>query len=259
LARSTNELLASITVPLRRQKAEDLKTHEEGVEKLTDEKEIEEAEKAFFEKNKKLDLTVWLKDFPRSAADFQELRRSGGQHQPEIEVAIHGAYLVEEEFKRDGDLDDDDNQDAFGKKDSTVDLNADDAERRRTEIEFTKEDRIKAFNDLLFINKYARNCPEDSKMRLLAVQKLKFAGPDPPLDPPEDEDKAEEEAAQQVDTKKGGKGAKEEVPVEVQKSEEQIAEEKMFIEFTAQFREMITQSENDIVEYKALIDPVYGV
>ena len=70
LARSTNELLAGITVPLRRQKAEELKAHEENVEKLTDEKEIAEAEKEFFEKNKKLDLTVWLKDFPRSSADF---------------------------------------------------------------------------------------------------------------------------------------------------------------------------------------------
>jgi len=40
LARSTNELLASVTVPLRRQKAEELKTFEESVEKMTDEKEI---------------------------------------------------------------------------------------------------------------------------------------------------------------------------------------------------------------------------
>jgi len=126
------------------------------------------------------------------------------------------------------------------------------------EIEFSKDDRVKAFNDLLFINKYARNCADDSKMRLLAVQKINFVGPDPPLDPPEDEDKPEEEVAP-VDTKKGGKGAKEEVPVEVQKSEEQIAEEKMFIEFTAEFREIITQSENDIVEYKALTDPVRGI
>ena len=66
------------------------------------------------------ELTVWLKDFPKSADDFKELRRSGAQHQPEIEVALQGLFMIEEDFKRD----DDDEEDTVGlpdRRDSTLD------------------------------------------------------------------------------------------------------------------------------------------
>ncbi len=52
---------------------------------------------------KKTDLTVWLKDFPKSAADFKEMRRSAAQHMPEIDLAIHASILIEESFKRNYD------------------------------------------------------------------------------------------------------------------------------------------------------------
>jgi len=39
---------------------------------------------------------VWLKDFPRTVDDFKELRRSAAQHQPEVESAIQGVFLIEE-------------------------------------------------------------------------------------------------------------------------------------------------------------------
>lgn len=55
---------------------------------------------------------------------------------------------------------------------------------------FKKEDRINAFKDLAFINKYARTCPASSQMRLMTAMKLPFYGQDPPLDLP---DKPEEE------------------------------------------------------------------
>lgn len=61
---------------------------------------IKEANK---ELNKKTDLTVWLKDFPRNAADFKELRRSAAQHTPEVDVALHASILIEEKFKRNYD------------------------------------------------------------------------------------------------------------------------------------------------------------
>ena len=45
LARTTNEILASITVPLRRQKAEDLEKFKETLEKIASEDEKEAARK----------------------------------------------------------------------------------------------------------------------------------------------------------------------------------------------------------------------
>lgn len=80
LARTTNEILASITVPLRRQKAEDLEKFKEALEKIADEGERESARKQQETIANQTELTVWLKDFPRSADDFKELRRSGAQH-----------------------------------------------------------------------------------------------------------------------------------------------------------------------------------
>jgi len=45
---------------------------------MANDEEKENAKRARFEKLKdELELTVWLKDFPRNALDFQELRRSG--------------------------------------------------------------------------------------------------------------------------------------------------------------------------------------
>lgn len=78
LARSTNELLASITLPLRRLKAEQERTFQESLDKLSSDEEREAARRARYDKQaNELELTVWLKDFPKNALDFQELRRSG--------------------------------------------------------------------------------------------------------------------------------------------------------------------------------------
>jgi uncharacterized protein HemY len=52
---------------------------------------------------KRNELTIWLKDFPKNAADFKELRRSAAQHMPEIDIAIHATILIEEKFKRNYD------------------------------------------------------------------------------------------------------------------------------------------------------------
>jgi hypothetical protein len=40
-----------------------------------------------------------------TADDFVELRRSGAQHQPELEVSIQGLFMIEETFKHDLDED----------------------------------------------------------------------------------------------------------------------------------------------------------
>ena len=71
-----------------------------------------------------MELSVWLKDFPRSADDFKELRRSGAQHMPEIEVALQGLFLIEEEFRRDED------EESLGvvRRDSTLDGPSSEAE-----------------------------------------------------------------------------------------------------------------------------------
>ena len=107
LARTTNEILASITVPLRRLKVEENERFKEKMEKITEEAEKKEALDEQKAADSAMELTVWLKDFPKSADDFKELRRSGAQHQPEIEVALQGLFMVEEEFKKDDDDEED--------------------------------------------------------------------------------------------------------------------------------------------------------
>ena len=44
-----------------------------------------------------------MKDFPKTAADFKELRRSAAQHYPEIDMAVHSTILIEEDFVRNYD------------------------------------------------------------------------------------------------------------------------------------------------------------
>ena len=44
----------------------------------TEEERKEARQKRFDEQD--TELTIWLKDFPRTAEDFKELRRSGAQH-----------------------------------------------------------------------------------------------------------------------------------------------------------------------------------
>ena len=109
-------------------------------------------------------MSIWLKDFPKTQEDFQELRRSGAQHQPDIEVAIHGVFMIEEDYKV-AEVEDDapiaglDNLDSALDQDSQYDM-----EKQKQAEEFVKEDRIRAFQDLMYINKYARNCAENSQL-----------------------------------------------------------------------------------------------
>lgn len=71
LARATNELLCSITVPLRRLKADSEAKFLETLDKMPSDTERDNARKERFELQKQQrDLTVWLKDFPRNAQDF---------------------------------------------------------------------------------------------------------------------------------------------------------------------------------------------
>ena len=100
LARCTNEILASITVPLRREKHGDNEKFEETLDKVENETERSEQMKKKFDEQT-IELTVWLKDFPRNTEDFKELRRSGSQHQPDIEVALQGIFMIEEDYKVD--------------------------------------------------------------------------------------------------------------------------------------------------------------
>ena len=87
--------------------------------------------------------------------------------------------MLEEEFRRD-----DEEEEDIGVTTAIEDQSADDeAEQVKAAQQFTKEDRVQAFEDLAFINKFARNCPQTSRMRFLTVQKFKFSGPDPPAEP----------------------------------------------------------------------------
>ena len=51
------------------------------------------------EKLQRTELTVWLKDFPRNAADLKEMHRQAARHTPDIDVAVHATFMIEENFK----------------------------------------------------------------------------------------------------------------------------------------------------------------
>lgn len=92
-------------------------------------------------------------------------------------------------------------------------------------------------------------------MNLLLVQKFKFSGPDPPADPPK---KEEEEQVEEVKSPPA-KGKKEEVPVEIELTEEEKAELKMFEDFVGEFAKSVDQVKTDLSSYRALIHPDTGV
>jgi len=96
LARCTNEILVSIQVPFRREKALQMADFESMLEKAESPSEKESIKLSFKEKQNDAELMVWLKDFPKTQADFKEMRRSAGQHMPEIDVAVHCALMIEE-------------------------------------------------------------------------------------------------------------------------------------------------------------------
>ncbi len=108
---------------------------------------------------------------------------------------------------------------------------------------------------MVFINKFARHCPINSRMRLLTVQKFKFSGPDPPLEPvkPDVEEVQEEAKAPPA------KGKKEEAPVEVELTEEEKAELKLFDDFVEEYLACMEQVKGDICEYRQLARVEGGV
>ena len=122
--------------------------------------------------------------------------------------------MIEEDFIR--EFYDEDDVGIPTRPDSTIDqMSMDDDQRAKIQNEFSKDERIQSFKDFLYVNKFARNCPEHSALRLLAADKYKFKGPDPPLNPSIVEDV--EPVIEDVKAS-GGKAAKkgvEEAPPEV--------------------------------------------
>lgn len=75
MARTTNELLAGYSIPLRREKLEADEKFMESLETMKDEEDKENAKKvhrdAQLTAQKEVpELQVWLKDFPRTIEDF---------------------------------------------------------------------------------------------------------------------------------------------------------------------------------------------
>lgn len=101
-ARCTNDILVSIQLPLRREKLE-LKENFDIKLNAAPEVDKESLRSTYKDKMSEVELTVWLKDFPKTASDFKELRRSASQHMPEIDLTIHAGVLIEEQFKIDYD------------------------------------------------------------------------------------------------------------------------------------------------------------
>ena len=171
---------------------------------------------------------------------------------------MHGLFLVEEDFVR--DVDDEDEIGLPARPDSTIDAASVDEETKAKLVnEYAKDERVQAQKDFLYINKYARNCPEHSSMRLMAADKFKFAGPDPPHQPSLEDDNEPPPEDVKASGGKGAKGKAEEAPVEVQKSPEELAEEKMFDDFASEYMEKLAAVKADLTEYRGLVDPETGV
>jgi hypothetical protein len=135
---------------------------------------------------------------------------------PEVDIAIHAAFMIEE-WQVINYEEDDKAQNASGSASTLEGIREAEAERLRLEEEqFTREERCVNFKDLLYINKYAHNCPTTSQMRLFVPKRLKFVGPDPPAEEPEP---VEPEVPVAEAPKKGGK-KEEVVPVELPRTEE---------------------------------------
>ena len=242
-------------MPLRRQKSEEADKFKESLEKIADAGERKKTKAEHKAKANDVELTVFLKDFPSNAEDFKELRRSGAQHQPEIEVAIQGLFMVEELFQKDEDEDDDLGVPA---RDSTLEVRSADGDEPSKPATLSKEARVKAFTDFSYINKFARNCHDGSHMRLMTAQKFKFSGPDPPQEPiKQEQDEAEKEEVKATPAAKGKKV--EEVPVEIEMPEEEKAELQMFETFIEEFVNGVDKAKEDISEYRALVCPQRGV
>ena len=196
-----------------------------------------------------VELTVWLKDFPKTAADFKECRRSAVQHMPDIDLYIHAGIMIEEQFKIDYDFLDEPPSNN-GREESAENKAEEELERLRIlKEEFTKVDRCNSFNDLHYMNRYAQNCPEQSQMRLFVPHRIKFHGPDPPPIAPEPV--IPEPAV--VDPKaKNSKKIEEVLPVEIPKTPEQMAAEKMFLKFMKQLRKDVDKMSLDLIDYRNL-------
>lgn len=103
LARSANDLVAGIQVPLRREKQAMLDDFNSKIGSVTDETQRKQLTELHEARLKRIELTLWLKDFPKTAADLREMKRSAAQHMPDLDLGIHAALLIEERFKRNYD------------------------------------------------------------------------------------------------------------------------------------------------------------
>jgi hypothetical protein len=85
-------------------------------------------------------------------------------------------------------------------------------------------------------------------MRLFVPKRLKFVGPDPP---PEEPVPAEPEVPV-VEAPKKGKAAEPIAPVEIPRTEEQKAGDKLFAKFIKQLRREVSEMSFDLAEYRTL-------
>lgn len=145
---------------------------------------------------------------------------------PEIDIALHGAILIEEKFK----MNYDEEPEVQENREVTAESLAEEQALKQylAEEEYTNAERQSAYKDLTYINRYAQNCPVTSQMKMLMPERLGYKGPDPP---PEDWKVGEAEpmpadAAPAGKPPVKGKPVVDAAPVEVQKSPECEAADK---------------------------------
>lgn len=187
-------------------------------------------------------MTIWLKDFPQSAADFKALYA--------LKQGIHGVFLLEEKFIPE-DVDDyslTGGNNALNLSPSALEIQAEEERKRveeRAKVEFTTEERLVAVNAALEIPRLLKQSAIDQDQKsLYNIQKLKFRGPDPPVTVT---------AQTGASTEPPVDGQASAVDPEVELQLEQVKEEERVIQtFSDELKTIVEQQSKDIQEFRIL-------
>ena len=170
------------------------------------------AEKKEGEEQEKVELVIYLKNFPQTAQDLEAMLKYGLDR-------FHGVFMIEEIFNREFDSDEEETDAKLSQVPSvknptpmTPQSDRQSPDDPKTEIVKEKlinrrKERAQQFEELVKINRIVKSQPSGSDLRNCKIERIQFEGPVNPIDlppPPEDgqepqplEEEVEKEKAKQ--------------------------------------------------------------
>ena len=152
------------------------------------------SEKKDAEEPEKIELIIYLKNFPQTAKDLEVMLQYGLER-------LHGVFMIEEVFNREFDSDDEEtaanlSQVPSNKNPTPMTPPSDKQPGDETTKEEVKEklfnrkvERAQVFEELVEMNRIVKSQPAGSDLRNCKIERMKFVGPEKPVDlppPPED-------------------------------------------------------------------------